>query len=95
MKAIMTKYHGPTDTRGARISARDCDGNRVTISYPYQLSGEAVHLSAAEALVAKMGWGPEGQLVGGGWKDGYAFVFVARLCGWAVSDLRGVERRRE
>lgn len=74
MKAITTKYHGPTETRGARISARDMDGNRVFIPYPHELSGEAVHLEAARALCRKMHW--TGDLAGGATKHGYVFVFV-------------------
>ncbi len=74
MKAIRTKYHGPTNTRGSRISASDEDGNRVSIPYPHELSGEDVHRKAADALCRKMGW--EGVLIGGGLKDGYAFVFA-------------------
>lgn len=76
MKAITTKYFGPGNVRGSRIKAFDCDGNQVTISYPYELSGEAVHLKAAEKLVEKMGWGPEGKLKGGSVKNGYVFVFA-------------------
>lgn len=74
MKAIETKYLGPTDGRGARIKAWDSDNNQVTIPYPYELSGEDVHRKAAEALCAKMNW--PGQLVGGATKRGYVFVFV-------------------
>lgn len=74
MKAISTRYKGPTDTKGARIIATDSDNNRVTISYPYELSGEDVHRKAAEALCAKMGW--TGKLIGGGTKQGYVFVFA-------------------
>lgn len=73
MKAIVTKYHGPTNNRGARISASDEDGNRVSIPYPYELSGEAVHRKAADALCAKLGW--EGKLAAGSTKTGYVFVF--------------------
>ena len=76
MKAIITKYHGPTACKGSRISASDEDGNRITISYPYELSGEAVHRKAAEALCDKMGW--TGELVGGSLKRGYVFVFTGR-----------------
>lgn len=76
MKAIETRYFGPTDRRGARIKATDGDGNNVTISYPYELSGEAVHRQAAEALRDKMQW--KGELVGGSTKRGYCFVFVDR-----------------
>ena len=73
MKAIFTKYHGPTNTRGSRISASDQDGNRITISYPYELSGEAVHRKAADALCTKMHW--TGKLTGGSVRNGYVFVF--------------------
>jgi len=73
MKAIVTKYHGPTDRRGSRISASDSDGNRVTIPYPYDLSGEDCHREAAEALCKKMNW--PAQLIGGGLRNGYVFVF--------------------
>jgi hypothetical protein len=74
MKAIVTTYHGPTNTKGSRITASDEDGNRITISYPYELSGEAVHRKAAEALKEKMNW--QGELVSGSLKNGYVFVFV-------------------
>ena len=73
-KAIVTTYRGPTDTKGSRITASDGDGNRVTIPYPHELSGEFVHRKAAEALRDKMGW--TGPLVGGATKTGYAFVFI-------------------
>lgn len=73
MKAIVTKYHGPTNCKGSRITASDEDGNRITISYPYELSGEAVHRKAAEALCQKMNW--TGSLISGGIKTGYVFVF--------------------
>ena len=38
MTAIITKYHGPTNTRGSRITAY-ANGHKATISYPYELSG--------------------------------------------------------
>lgn len=73
MKAIITKYIGATDTRGSRIKATDEDGNSITIPYPHELSGEAVHAKAAVQLCRKMQWG--GELIGGGVKNGYVFVF--------------------
>ena len=75
MKAIKTKYKGPTNYRGSRIIASDEDGNKITISYPHELSGEAVHRKAAEALCAKMKWGGAENLIGGSLKNGYVFVF--------------------
>jgi hypothetical protein len=73
MKAIITKYHGAGNVRGSRISASDEDGNKVFISYPYELSGEAVHRKAAVALCKKMNW--ECELIAGSLKNGYVFVF--------------------
>ena len=75
MKAILTKYLGPTDCKGSRITAWDCDGNRATVPYDHALSGEAVHREAAIALVHKMGWSPV-TLVEGCTKVGYAFVIL-------------------
>ncbi len=74
MNAITTKYYGPTNYRGARVTASDVDGNRATIPYPYELSGEAVHRAAADQLCGKMGWSND--LIGGAVKGGYVFVFV-------------------
>lgn len=74
MKAIITKYHSPTNFRGARISAKDEDGNKAWISYPYELSGEECHRQAANALCEKMGW--KGDMVCGSLKSGYVFVFT-------------------
>ena len=73
MKAIMTKYIAPTNTKGSRIKAYDCDNNSITMPYPYELSGEEVFKASAIALCDKMGWDKE--LLGGGTKEGYVFVF--------------------
>lgn len=73
MKAIVTKYHGPTDRRGARISASDEDGNRVMVPYAHELSGELVHRQAAIALCEKMGW--TGTLHAGSLGKGYVYVW--------------------
>ena len=74
MKAILTKYIGPTNTRPSRIKASDCDGNSVTISYPHELSGEAAFRKAADALCLKMGW--KGPLVVVGSKMTGLFYFA-------------------
>ena len=83
MKAITTKYHGPTDTRGARISATDNDGNRVTVPYEHALSGEAVHRVAAVALCKKMRW--RGVLVAGATGAGYVYVWNDRGSSFRVT----------
>lgn len=76
MKAIKTTYHGPTNTRGSRISATDEDGNRVSIPYPYELIGMDAHAQAALALCEKMEW--DWPIIGGGLKNNYVFVFAPR-----------------
>jgi hypothetical protein len=78
MQAIQTRYHGPSNTRGSRISAK-ADAGRISIPYPHELSGEACHRAAAEALCKKLGWDDAEKLVGGQLPNGdYAFVFPGR-----------------
>ena len=72
-QAIVTKYHGPTNTRGSRISAK-CAGGRVSVPYDYALNNDQSHAAAAAALAAKLGW--SGRMVGGGSPDGTGSVFV-------------------
>lgn len=71
-QAIVTKYLGPTDCRGARIKATACAGS-ITVPYDYGLSTQAAHGAAARALADKFGW--VGNMVGGSTPDGYCFVF--------------------
>jgi len=73
MKAIKTKYLGPTDYKGARISATDTWGHRVIVPYDYGAARDGAHDRAALALCEKMGW--HGTLVRGGMKDCYVYVF--------------------
>jgi hypothetical protein len=54
MKAIMTKYHGPTNTRGSRVSASDLDHNKITLSWDDSLDHDENHDAAAIALCRKM-----------------------------------------
>lgn len=77
MQAIRTTYHGPTNTLGSRIKAT-CAAGSLYIPYPHELSGQAVHRAAADALVVKLGWDGDnyGGLIGGCLPDGsYCFVF--------------------
>ena len=53
MKAILTRYHGPTNTRGARISATADGWGRVSIPYPDELSGDACRWEAVKRLLDK------------------------------------------
>jgi len=78
MQAISTRYHGPTNTRGSRITAK-CAAGKVTIPYSYEFSGQQAHRIAAETLASKLGWTGQhyGKLAGGQLHNGdYAFVFA-------------------
>ena len=74
MKAISTKYLPATNFKGSRIKAYDEDGNHVIISYPRGYNTEDAHKCAALALCKKMGW--DNNIIGGGTKEGYAWVFI-------------------
>jgi hypothetical protein len=55
MQTIRTRYHAPTNFKGARISAK-CEARTIFISFPYELDHEGRHKLAAEALIRAMGW---------------------------------------
>lgn len=80
MQAIVTKYHGPTNTRGARISAK-AQAGRLSVPYDSALSTDGNHVRAASIFAARFGW--SGKIVGGGLPtpcgSQMAFVFVDDL----------------
>ena len=77
MKAIKTMYLGPTNARGPRIKATDCDRNHITLSWDYALDSDENHKMAAKALCDKMNW--KGDLVMGGFPDYNVHVFSSRI----------------
>ncbi len=83
MKAILTRYLGPTDYRGSRIVATAEGGrnydtgrdtpHRLTIPYDYA-ANDGGHRAAAYALRDRLGW--TGEMVGGTLPNGdQAWVF--------------------
>jgi hypothetical protein len=71
-QAIITKFIGPTNYRGARVKAR-CDAGSVTVPWNYAIGIEGNHKAAALALAQKLDW--SGDWIGGGMPDsGYCFV---------------------
>ena len=72
MQAIITKFIGPTNARGARIKATAAAGS-VTIPFPYELNLYERHEKAARALLDKLGW--DFELASGDLPDG-STVFV-------------------
>lgn len=55
MQAIQTRYLGPTNYRGARVSAQ-CDAGRAVVPWNHALNVEQNHAAACAALVARLGW---------------------------------------
>ncbi len=74
-QAIVTRFLGPTNTKGARLSAR-CDAKRIVVPWPYELGASAAHAHAAHELADALGW--RGVWVGGSLpsKHDDAYVFV-------------------
>jgi hypothetical protein len=72
-QAIVTKYIGPSNTRGSRIKARAAAGS-VTVPYNHALNIENNHAAATKALAAKLNW--SGGWYIGGMPDDTGFVFV-------------------
>lgn len=77
MQAIRTRYHGPTNSRGSRISAK-CEAGQVSVSYDHALSIDGNHKAACDALVKKLGWNTEryADMVGGVFDGDYYWVFT-------------------
>ena len=73
MKAILTKWLGPTDTKGTRIKAYDSDGNSVTIPIDYGLEDSDNDRAACLALIERLDWNCS--ILGSGYiKGGRCFV---------------------
>lgn len=75
MIAIVTRYHGPTNFRGARYSAR-ADGRVAYVSIDHGLDEEAKHRRAAEKLCGEAGWDADRFFGGSMGSSGWAWVPV-------------------
>ena len=53
MQAILTKSLPATNHNGARIRA-SCERGSFTIGFPHELTGDAVHIAAASALIERV-----------------------------------------
>lgn len=72
MKAIQTRFLGPTDYKPSRIKAFDCAGNSRTYNMHYNVDCE--HRIAAETFIKDMGWNVD--ILGGGTIKGKDMVWV-------------------
>lgn len=55
MQAIQTKYHGPSNVRGSRFTAK-CAAGSISVDYDHELDSQGNHEAAAQALCNKLGW---------------------------------------
>ncbi len=72
-QAIVTKFLGPTNTRGSRIKAIASAGSK-TIEYDHALNTDGNHAAAAKALAEQFKW--NGWWFGGGMPEGNGNVYV-------------------
>ena len=81
MKAIVTRYIGPTNTKHSRVVADDGDGNRLVIPWDTSMGECQNFKSVAIALCYKMGWFgtlQPGDLVKAGRSVGKVWVWVQK-----------------
>jgi hypothetical protein len=71
-QSIVTKYHGPGNVRGSRVSATSTSGHRIILEWDDALNTDENHKAAALALATKLQW--RGTWQGGALKTGYCFV---------------------
>lgn len=67
MQAIVTKYYGAGNVRGARIIAKTASGLKVSVPYDPDLDADQNHRNVAKHLAESLGWTNE--LLGGGLSD--------------------------
>lgn len=78
LRAISTRYFGPTNSRGSRIKAiarkreHDMPELSLTDNWDYGASIDENHCRVAKLLAAKLEW--SGLYIGGSTDDGLVFV---------------------
>lgn len=76
-QAVVTRYLGPTNTRGARIKAT-CSAGSVTVPYDHELPSDfRSHWPAVAKLIRQLDWPQKGWVPGGmpaNSRDSYVFV---------------------
>ena len=73
-QTITTRYHGPANIKGSRISAT-CEAKRIILSWDHALGVDDNHSAAVEELTKRLGW-DDIEFIGG-WVPRYGHVWVA------------------
>lgn len=74
-QAIVTKYLGPTNTKGARVKAT-CNGGAMTLNWDHEVDAEKNHRRVAAELAIEMEWLGKNRLIGGCLPNEAGYVFV-------------------
>jgi hypothetical protein len=61
--AVVTRFLGPTNHRGARVVATLPSGKRVTVAWDHALGERENHARAAALAIAHTGYNPNGRVV--------------------------------
>lgn len=77
-QAITTTYHGSTNTRGSRVSAK-CEAGRLSLPWDHALDSEGNHKAAAQALIKKLGWDDRAWAFGSAGRNARGETFVPVL----------------
>jgi hypothetical protein len=77
MQAIRTRFHGPTNIKGSRYSAK-CEARTIYLPTDFELDSQGNHTAAAKALLDLMGW--KGSMVGGCFANDHYWVFTTDTC---------------
>lgn len=73
-QSIVTKYHGPANVKGSRVSATSTSGHRIMIEWDDATDSDTNHKIAAARLAEKLGW--SGRWEAGALPSGCVFVNV-------------------
>lgn len=72
-QAIVTRYYGPTNTKGSRIIAR-AEAGWTAFPYDHALNSSDNHAAAARKLADKYEW--RGNWIGGAVPNGNGYVWI-------------------
>jgi hypothetical protein len=76
MQAIRTRFHGQSNVKGSRYSAK-CEARTIYRSSDHALTSDGNHQKVAAELLAMMGW--KGAMVGGSFDNDTYWVFTDTL----------------
>lgn len=74
-QAIVTTFHGPTNTKGSRVKAQ-CDAKTMWFSWDHALGVTENHHRAAALLAAYLGWVEPGAPIKGGSLPGKGMAWI-------------------